>query len=307
MSDRRRASGAALAGLCLAALVACGSDGTDTSSPTTQETTVTTTRPSVEPTVADVAVRGTTLHVEQRGDGPALLLVHGGGEDAAMLAAQAEDLAAAGYRVITYDRRGTGRSGRDDWPGDGADQHADDAAALLGELEAEPAVVVGVSSGGVVALAVAARHPEAVDRVVAWEPPALGVLPGAAETNDQIMAPIEAHLAAHPGDYVGAQALLLTAILGFPVAVDDPAFAAARANAEPMIRDEPTIAVRPFAAGELAGLPITVAVGSAPNEIVAAAAGALTEQTGSRPVTVDGDHEIYLTDPTVLTGVVGQP
>jgi hypothetical protein len=40
---------------------------------------------------------------------------------------------------------------------------------------------------------------------------------------------------------------------------------------------------------------------------VAAAVGALAERAGSRPVTVDGDHEIYMTDPTVLTGVVGPP
>ena len=51
-----------------------------------------------------------------------------------MLAGQAESLAAAGYEVVTYDRRGTGRSGREDWPGGGADQHADDAAALIHQL-----------------------------------------------------------------------------------------------------------------------------------------------------------------------------
>ena len=55
------------------------------------------------------------------------------------------------------------------------------------------------------------------------------------------MAPVEDHLAAHPGDFVGAQAILLSAVVGFPVTADDPAFAAARANAEPFVRDEPTI------------------------------------------------------------------
>jgi pimeloyl-ACP methyl ester carboxylesterase len=255
-------------------------------------------------TTSTLAVRGTDLYVEQRGDGPPLLLIHGGGEDASMLAAQADDLATAGYQVITYDRRGTGRSGRDDWPGTGADQHADDAAALLAELDTGPAVVVGVSSGGVIALALAARHPDIVDRVIAWEPPALGVVPGAEAINAGIMAPIEAHLAAHPGDYVGAQAILLTTILGFPVSVDDPAFSAARANAEPMIRGEPAITLRPFAAGELADAPVTVAVGSTPNEAVAAGVAALTDRLGRDPMTVDGEHEVYLSDPTVLTGVV---
>ena len=264
------------------------------------------TSPAATPARSTVPVRGTELYVEQRGDGPPLLLVHGAGEDSSMLSAQADDLAAAGHRVITYDRRGTGRSGRDGWPGGGADQHADDAAALLAEIGTGPAVVVGVSSGGVVALALAVRHPGAVAHVVAWEPPALGVVPGAEAINAEIMAPVDAHLAAHPGDHAGAQAILLTAIVGFPVSVDDPAFAAARANAEPMVRDEPAITLRPFAAGELPGdVPVTLAVGSNPNEVVAAAAEQLARRLGREPVTVEGDHEVYLSDPAVLTGVVG--
>ena len=64
-----------------------------------------------------VDVNGTTLHVERRGAGAPVLLIHGGGEDASMLAGQAASLADAGYEVATYDRRGTGRSGREDWPG----------------------------------------------------------------------------------------------------------------------------------------------------------------------------------------------
>ena len=158
-----------------------------------------------------------------------------------MLAGQAESLAAAGYEVVTYDRRGTGRSGREDWPGGGADQHADDAAALIDHLGWDDPTVVGVSSGGVIALDLAARHPDAVGRVVAWEPPAAGVIPGGVEASAAIMAPVEAHLAEHPGDFIGAQAILLTAVIGAPVSVDDPAFAAARANAEPFVRDEPAI------------------------------------------------------------------
>jgi pimeloyl-ACP methyl ester carboxylesterase len=255
-----------------------------------------------------VAVGDTGLYVEQRGEGPSLLLVHGGGEDSSMLAGQAEALAAAGYRVITYDRRGTGRSGRAGWPGAGADQHADDAAALLATLDAAPATVLGVSSGGVVALALAARHPEAVARVIAWEPPASGVLPDAAAVNAAIMAPIEAHLREHPGDCVGAQALLLTVILGVPVSVDAPEFAAARANAEPMIRDEPAITLRPFTAAELSAVPVVVAVGTEPNELVGAASSVLGKLAGVEPEIVAGaGHEVYLTDPPVLTALVGPP
>jgi pimeloyl-ACP methyl ester carboxylesterase len=253
------------------------------------------------PTVltSTVPVAGTTLHVEQRGDGPPLLVVHGAGEDA-------DTLAAAGYRVIAYDRRGTGRSGREDWPGSGADQHADDAAALLTELHARPATVLGLSSGGVVALAMVARHPDTVSRVVAWEAPAVGVLPHGPAATAAIMEPVRAHLAERPGDWVGAQALLLGMIIGVPVSVADPAFAGTRANAESMVRDDPQITLRPFTAAELAGAPVTVAVGGEPNDLVAAAADTLVGLTGAAPAVVPGvAHEVYLTDPAVLAGLVG--
>jgi pimeloyl-ACP methyl ester carboxylesterase len=100
--------------------------------------------------------------------------------------------------VIWYDRRGTGASTRDEWPGSGADQHADDAATLVRDLAAGPAVVLGLSSGGVVALALAARHPQVVAEAIAWEAPALSVLPDGLATHAAMMAPVEAHLRATP-------------------------------------------------------------------------------------------------------------
>jgi pimeloyl-ACP methyl ester carboxylesterase len=252
-----------------------------------------------------VRVRNNDLHVVERGEGPPLLLIHGAGEDSSMLGPQAEALAAAGYRVITYDRRGTGHSGREGWPGRGANQHADDAGALLGKLDATPAVVLGVSSGGVIALALADRHPEVANRIVAWEPPAMGVLPEGRAIGAAMMAPIEAHLAAHPGDFVGAQAILLSAIVGFPVSVDDPAFAAARANAEPMILDDPRITLRRFEPDDLTDADVTIAVGTGAIGPIADATAVLEGWLGRPAVVIDADHEVYLSDPAVLAGVVG--
>jgi pimeloyl-ACP methyl ester carboxylesterase len=249
-------------------------------------------------------VEGTSLAVHRRGRGTPLLLIHGGGEDAGMLSEQADRLAAAGFEAITYDRRGTGGSGRDDWPGNGADQHADDAAGLLRALAVGPAIIVGVSSGGVIALDLAARHPDLVDRVVAWEPPAAGVVPYGEAMAAEIMGPVWAYLDDHPGDFVGAQAILLSTIVGFPVSVDDPAFAAARANAAPMILDEPAITLKRFAPETLRDVPITIALGSSPLELISDAASEIERWTGCAVVVVDAPHEVYLTDPAVLTRVV---
>lgn len=251
-----------------------------------------------------VPVRDTTLAVSTRGSGRPLLLIHGGGEDASMMAAQAESLAEAGYRVVTYDRRGTGGSGRDDWPGSGAPQHADDAAALIDRLDLGRTTVVGVSSGGVVALALAARHPDVIERVVAWEPPALGVRPGAAVAQRMLMAPARRYLRKHPGDYVGAQAILLEFILGVPVAIDDPAFAATRRNAEAMIRDEPSIPLFRLRPRDLTGVDLTIATGPDPIAPIRVAATRLSRWAGSSAVRVDADHEVYLTRPEVLTRIV---
>ena len=154
-------------------------------------------------------------------------------------------------------------------------------------------------------MALAARRSDVVERVVAWEPPALGLVPGGEEISAAIMAPVEAHLAAHPGDFVGAQAILLTQIVGFPVSVDDPAFAAARANAEPMIRDEPAIPLRPFSAAELAGVDLTVALGAEPLDLMVVAADQLADWTSRPTVRVDVPHEVYLSDPSVLAELVG--
>jgi hypothetical protein len=92
--------------------------------------------------------------------------------------------------------------------------------------------------------------------------------------------------------------------LGFPVDVDDPAFADTRRNAEPMVRGEPSITLASFVADDLAGRDVTIAVGSDPNEIISAATVELARLTATAPVRLDADHQVYLTDPAVLTGLM---
>ncbi|MGX7672738.1 alpha/beta fold hydrolase [Plantactinospora sp. DSM 117369] len=127
-----------------------------------------------------LAVPGATLYHEVRGTGPVLLLICGGVYDAAGYAALAESLADR-YTVLTYDRRGNSRS-----PLAGPPQpqrievHADDAYRLLtamGVTPDAPAYVFGNSSGGMIGLDLAARHPDLVRVLVAHEPPVFELLP----------------------------------------------------------------------------------------------------------------------------------
>ena len=108
----------------------------------------------------------TVLHREVVGSGPPVLLIHGTGANTRIWGEFVEFLARR-HRVIAYDRRGFGRS-RGPLAGSMRD-HVADAAALLRELEAVPATVVGWSGGGVIAAGLAAEHPELVGSLVLEE------------------------------------------------------------------------------------------------------------------------------------------
>ncbi len=95
-------------------------------------------------------VHGVRLAVEDRGLGPAVLLVHGFPLDHTMWSAQIEVLSRR-YRAIAPDLRGFGRSGVTEGTVS-MEQLADDLAALLDALRiGEPVVFCGLSMGGYVA------------------------------------------------------------------------------------------------------------------------------------------------------------
>lgn len=102
-------------------------------------------------------VNGVELALVDRGQGPVTLLVHGFPLDGTMWSGQIDCLAEQG-RVIVPDMRGFGQSGP---AGDitTMEQMADDLAALLDALEIdEPIALGGLSMGGYVALAFAAKY-----------------------------------------------------------------------------------------------------------------------------------------------------
>jgi pimeloyl-ACP methyl ester carboxylesterase len=121
-------------------------------------------------------VNGASLYYEQRGEGPSLLFIPGGSVDAWHYAAVAEILA-RDFRVVTYDRRGNGRSPRPPTchATDIAEQ-ADDAAGLIEALGLAPCAVWAGSLGGVILLELLARRPGLVRVAMVQEPPLFGAL-----------------------------------------------------------------------------------------------------------------------------------
>jgi pimeloyl-ACP methyl ester carboxylesterase len=121
------------------------------------------------------------IYYERRGDGPALLLITGGGGDAGYYSALA-DLMASQYTVLCYDRRGNSRSRllRGPAPLTMASQSAD-AVAVLAANGFTRGHIFGNSGGGTVALDLAARHPGACVSVIAHEPPVPLILPDPSE------------------------------------------------------------------------------------------------------------------------------
>ncbi|ESQ05549.1 Alpha/beta hydrolase fold-domain-containing protein [Streptomyces sp. PVA_94-07] len=108
---------------------------------------------------------GTPIVHETRGSGPALVLV-GGAMTTREHAARLAGLLADSFTVVTYDRRGRGRSG--DTRPYAVRREVEDLAEVIRAVGG-PAALYGVSSGAALALHAAAGP--AVSRVALYEPP----------------------------------------------------------------------------------------------------------------------------------------
>jgi len=97
---------------------------------------------------------GTTIAFDDVGDGPPIIIVGGAFSVASDGAPIANALAEQGFRAVTVDRRGRGSSG--DRRGSTPENEADDVAAVVDAVGGD-AMVLGHSSGAVLALFAAAR------------------------------------------------------------------------------------------------------------------------------------------------------
>jgi len=157
---------------------------------------------------SELATPAGTMTVWEGGSGPAMVLLHGAGDQAGAWARILEPLA-ADYRVLVPDLPGHWKSDPRQGP-IGIEQ-------LLGGLEAvmdercagEPATLVGNSMGAWIAFLYSVEHPERVTRLVAinggpvrGENPGVNVLPGSREEARATMKALLGPNTVLPPDFV---------------------------------------------------------------------------------------------------------
>ena len=123
------------------------------------------------------AVRGTRIYFDVEGMGlvpdgpimrerPAAMVIHGGpGSDHSGFKPSFRPLAAR-MQLVYFDHRGQGRSSAADPATYTLDENVEDMEALRRHLGLGPLVSIGTSYGGMVAMAHAARYPDAVSHLV---------------------------------------------------------------------------------------------------------------------------------------------
>jgi pimeloyl-ACP methyl ester carboxylesterase len=141
------------------------------------------------------------------GRGPPIIIVHPGSSDAGSWQAVAAALSST-FRVVRLERR-LYRQGEPPPSPHVIGREVDDVAALL-DLVREPAILVGHSSGGVVALESALQTPSALAGLVLYEPPVAVTEPLGGE------AVVRAKAALARGDTSAAMAIHLRDIVQLP-------------------------------------------------------------------------------------------
>lgn len=166
-----------------------------------------------------VEVNGAELHYLARGEGPAIVFVHGGLADYQEWLPVMEQIEGR-HATIAYSRRHSFPN-RDNpvSPDHSPLTEADDLAALIRELGVAPAHVVGTSYGAFTALALALRHPGKVHSLSLVEPPLVSWLPaiegGQAvydEFQESLVTPVRAAFEA--GDRDAAFAITISYFAG---------------------------------------------------------------------------------------------
>ncbi|MDX2970487.1 alpha/beta fold hydrolase [Kribbella solani] len=165
-----------------------------------------------DPVTETLDVPGAMLTYDVRGEltNRPLLLLIGSPMGAAGFGTLASHF--ADRTVVTYDPRGVDRSIRG---GDliemTPDHHATDLADLIEHLDAGPVDLFASSGGAVNALALIAKRPDLVNKLVAHEPPLAAIIPDSAAA----LGAVEDIYATYQRDGMGAGMAKFIALVGY--------------------------------------------------------------------------------------------
>ena len=116
----------------------------------------------------ETTINGYTMYYEVHGEGPPLVMIHGGlggGEGCAAFVEHHAAALAGKFQLVVYDRRAAGRSSTPE-EGYSIPSFSDDLFQLLGMLGVERAHMLGSSAGGPIALQFALDHPDMTDTLI---------------------------------------------------------------------------------------------------------------------------------------------
>lgn len=254
-----------------------------------------------------ISVNGAELYYERHGGGPPLLLIMGATGYGGIFGRFAGSLADE-FTVITYDRRGNGRSPRPSgWDTTSAEEQADDAAALLETLGLAPAAIFGTSSAGIFGLAALIRHPESIRGAVLHEPALFSLFDDPQASRESLAALIKEGMEA--GGRPAALERFLRFVAGDAnwegldagvqqqlLASADAYFGVESGAFDAYLPDEETLA------GITAPIQLLVSTQSQPE--FAQAAGRLAERLGIEVTQTPGTHFPYRDHPDQLAETV---
>ncbi|MFJ5262034.1 alpha/beta fold hydrolase [Streptomyces sp. NPDC088387] len=123
-----------------------------------------------------VTVAGKEIHISETGEGPPVLLLHGGGPGASGVPNYTRNIAPLSrhHRVIVPDLPGYGRSTKGVDPTDPFGHLAHHIRGAMDQLGLQKASLIGNSYGGACALRLALDTPDRVDRLVLMGPGGIG-------------------------------------------------------------------------------------------------------------------------------------
>ena len=116
--------------------------------------------------MSEIDLGDVRIHVEERGQGQPLVLVHGLGTHLGLWKHQTAEFSSH-YRLITLDLRGFGRSSKPSAPGSySVEVLAEDVAGVIRKLGLSEVQLLGASMGGFIAQLIGLEHPELVRSLI---------------------------------------------------------------------------------------------------------------------------------------------